>query len=197
MFEFWDWVGGRYSLWSAIGLSIALAIGMDRFEEFLAGGYAMDDHFLECAVGGQYAGRAGPARHLVFPISSAPSPMPSCLTTSICGASPPISSSWTWRATASSSTSTANGSTTTPVRIVFGEPGTNGQHAFYQLIHQGTRLIPADFIAPVETRNPIGQHHPILLSNFFAQTEALMMGKTKRRGFGSELKSAGLSKMRP
>ncbi len=190
MFEFWDWVGGRYSLWSAIGLSIALAIGMDRFEEFLAGGYAMDDHFSNAPLeanmpvvlallGIWYSNFFGSDSYAVLPYDQYLRRFPAYL---------------------QQLDMESNGKfvdidgkrvryDTGPV--LFGEPGTNGQHAFYQLIHQGTRLVPADFIAPVESQNPIGEHHPILLSNFFAQTEALMMGKTRDEA-ASELKAAGM-----
>ncbi|HEU4731025.1 MAG TPA: glucose-6-phosphate isomerase [Kofleriaceae bacterium] len=186
MFEFWDWVGGRYSLWSAIGLSIACVIGMDRFEELLAGGHAMDDHFRTAPLaenlpvilgmlGVWYANFFGAETHAILPYDQ-----------------------YLHRFAAyfQQGDMESNGKsvdrqgdrvdyTTGPV--IWGEPGTNGQHAFYQLIHQGTRLIPCDFIAPIETHNPmgpmsptspVGQHHTILLANFFAQTEALMKGKT-------------------
>ncbi len=178
MFEFWDWVGGRYSLWSAIGLSIACAIGMDRFEELLAGGHEMDEHFrtapldrnlpvLLGMLGVWYANFFGAQSHAILPYDQ-----------------------YLHRFAAyfQQGDMESNGKgvdrqgrpitdyTTGP--IIWGEPGTNGQHAFYQLIHQGTRLIPCDFLAPIETHNPIGKHHEILLANFFAQTEALMKGKT-------------------
>ena len=178
MFEFWDWVGGRYSLWSAIGLSIACVIGMDHFEELLAGAHEMDEHFrtapleenlpvLLGMLGVWYANFFGAETHAILPYDQ-----------------------YLHRFAAyfQQGDMESNGKsvdregqritdyTTGPV--IWGEPGTNGQHAFYQLIHQGTRLIPADFIAPVRSHNPLGEHHPILLANFFAQTEALMMGKT-------------------
>jgi glucose-6-phosphate isomerase len=178
MFGFWDWVGGRYSLWSAIGLPIALVIGMDRFEEMLAGGHEMDEHFrtapLEknvpvalALVGIWYANFHGAATHAILPYDQYLS---------------------RFAAYFQQGDMESNGKrvdraglfiddyTTGP--IVWGEPGTNGQHAFYQLIHQGTRLVPCDFIAPLETHNPMGKHHEVLLANFFAQTEALMRGKT-------------------
>jgi glucose-6-phosphate isomerase len=177
MFEFWDWVGGRYSLWSAIGLSIACVIGMDHFEEMLAGGHAMDDHFRTAPLrenlpvilgllGVWYANFFDAQSHAILPYDQ-----------------------YLHRFAAyfQQGDMESNGKgvdregqpvdyTTGP--ILWGEPGTNGQHAFYQLIHQGTRVIPCDFIAPIETHNPIGPHHAILLANFFAQTEALMKGKT-------------------
>jgi glucose-6-phosphate isomerase len=192
MFEFWDWVGGRYSLWSAIGLSIAVYIGMDNFEQLLAGGFAMDEHFratpLEqnlpviLAVLGVWYNNFFDAQTLaILPYDQ-----------------------YMHRFAAyfqqgdmeSDGKSVARDGqfvdySTGPV--IWGEPGTNGQHAFYQLIHQGTKLIPADFLAPIETHNPLGQHHPILLSNFFAQTEALMKGKTEDE-VCKELSSSGMSK---
>jgi len=177
MFEFWDWVGGRYSLWSAIGLSIACVVGMDSFEDLLAGGHDMDEHFRTAPLadnlpvilgmlGVWYANFFGAETHAILPYDQ-----------------------YLHRFAAyfQQGDMESNGKsvdrqghpvdyTTGPV--IWGEPGTNGQHAFYQLIHQGTRLIPCDFIAPIETHNPLGQHHQILLANFFAQTEALMKGKT-------------------
>jgi len=195
MFEFWDWVGGRYSLWSAIGLPIACMIGMDRFEELLAGAHEMDEHFraapLEqnlpvvlAMLGIWYANFHGAETHAILPYDQ-----------------------YLHRFAAyfQQGDMESNGKridrkgrpitdyTTGPV--IWGEPGTNGQHAFYQLIHQGTRLIPCDFIAPVETQNPIGSHHPILLANFFAQTEALMRGKTEGEA-RAELEAQKLPKER-
>jgi glucose-6-phosphate isomerase len=177
MFEFWDWVGGRYSLWSAIGLSIALSIGMDHFEELLAGAHAMDEHFRSAPLeenlpatlgllGVWYNNFWGADSHAILPYDQ-----------------------YLHRFAAyfQQGDMESNGKSVTrdgqPVRwstgpVIWGEPGTNGQHAFYQLIHQGTKLIPCDFLAPVESHNPLGDHHEILLSNFFAQTEALMRGKT-------------------
>jgi len=177
MFEFWDWVGGRYSLWSAIGLSTACVLGMDNFEAMLAGGHDMDEHFRTAPLpanlpvilgmlGVWYANFFGAETHAILPYDQ-----------------------YLHRFAAyfQQGDMESNGKsvdrqghrvdyTTGPV--IWGEPGTNGQHAFYQLIHQGTRVIPCDFIAPIETHNPSGQHHAILLANFFAQTEALMKGKT-------------------
>ena len=178
MFPFWDWVGGRYSLWSAIGLSIALVIGMDDFEELLAGAHELDEHFrtaplaenlpvILAMLGIWYANFFGAETHAILPYDQ-----------------------YLHRFAAyfQQGDMESNGKridrdgnvitdyTTGP--IIWGEPGTNGQHAFYQLIHQGTRLIPADFIAPVRSHNPLDGHHDILLANFFAQTEALMKGKT-------------------
>ena len=177
MFEFWDWVGGRYSLWSAVGLSIALYIGMDHFEDLLAGAHAMDEHFrtapleenapvILAMLGIWYNNFFGADSHALLPYDQYMHRFPAYFQQgdmesngkSVTHAGKPVDYS------------------TGP--IIWGEPGTNGQHAFYQLIHQGTKLVPCDFLAPVETKNPVGRHHPMLLSNFFAQTEALMRGKT-------------------
>ena len=190
MFEFWDWVGGRYSLWSAIGLPIALFIGMDRFRELLAGAHAMDRHFREtpleenlpavmALIGIWYNNFFGAQTHAVLPYDQ-----------------------YLHRFAAyfQQGDMESNGKrvdregkvvdyTTGP--ILWGEPGTNGQHAFYQLIHQGTKLVPVDFLAPVASQNPIGDHHPILLSNFFAQSEALMRGRTEAEA-RAELEQAGM-----
>ncbi|MCC6901591.1 MAG: glucose-6-phosphate isomerase [Polyangiaceae bacterium] len=190
MFEFWDWVGGRYSLWSAIGLSIACVIGMDRFEELLAGAHEIDQHFrtaplernapvLMALFGVWYSGFFGAASHAILPYDQYLHRFAAYLQQAdmesngkgVDRSGRPIT-----------------GYDTGP--IVFGEPGTNGQHAFYQLIHQGTRLVPADFIAPVKPQNPLGEHHLILLANFFAQTEALMRGKTAEE-VDAELATAG------
>ena len=178
MFEFWDWVGGRYSLWSAIGLPIATIIGMDRFEELLAGAHEMDEHFrtaplaenlpiLLAMLGVWYGNFFGADSHAILPYDQYLHRFAAYFQQgdmesngkSVDRQSQPI-------------TDYATGP------VIWGEPGTNGQHAFYQLLHQGTRLIPCDFIAPIESHNPLGEHHPILLANFFAQPEALMMGKT-------------------
>ena len=177
MFEFWDWVGGRYSLWSAIGLSIAVSIGFDNFQELLTGGHEMDEHFrtapleknlpvILALVGIWYNDFFGAQTVAILPYDQYMHRFPAYF---------------------QQGDMESNGKSvqrdgqpcdfqTGP--IIWGEPGTNGQHAFYQLIHQGTKLVPCDFIAPIETHNPIGEHHLILLSNFFAQTEALMKGKT-------------------
>ena len=177
MFEFWDWVGGRYSLWSAIGLSIALTVGYDNFENLLKGAYEIDMHFYENAF------------HKNIPVVMA---LISLWYLNFFGANteailPYDQYMHRFAAYFQQGNMESNGKyvdrngkkvsyTTGPV--IWGEPGTNGQHAFYQLIHQGTRLIPCDFIAPAITHNPLGLHHRILLSNFFAQTEALMNGKS-------------------
>ena len=190
MFEFWDWVGGRYSLWSAIGLSIAIAIGFNNFEELLTGGHEMDEHFRTAPLeqnlpatlgllGIWYNNFFGAQMQAILPYDQY---------------------MHRFAAYFQQGDMESNGKhinrdgevvnvSTGP--IIWGEPGTNGQHAFYQLIHQGTKLIPCDFIAPIKTHNPIGHHHPILLSNFFAQTEALMKGKTDEE-VRDELTHAGL-----
>lgn len=191
MFVFWDWVGGRYSLWSAVGLSIALSIGFDRFEELLAGAHEADEHFrntgfeenipvLMALLGIWYNNFFGAETHAILPYDQ-----------------------YLHRFAAyfQQGDMESNGKSidrsgrrvqyqTGP--IIWGEPGTNGQHAFFQLIHQGTKLIPADFIATAQSLNPLNRHHELLLSNFFAQTEALMNGKTGPE-VEAELRSAGIS----
>ena len=179
MFEFWDWVGGRYSLWSAIGLSIALSIGFDNFEALLSGAHEMDKHF-----------RTAPLEKNI-PATLA---LVGLWNTNFLGAQteailPYDQYLHRFAAYFQQGNMESNGKyvdrngdvirdyQTGP--IIWGEPGTNGQHAFYQLIHQGTILIPCDFIAPAQSHNPLGDHHSKLLSNFFAQTEALAFGKTK------------------
>lgn len=190
MFEFWDWVGGRYSLWSAIGLPIAIAVGMERFEELLDGAFRMDEHFRTAPLernipvvlgllGVWYNNFWDAQAHAVLPYDQYLHRLPAYLQQ---GDMESNGKSVT-RAGARVGWSTGP--------VIFGEPGTNGQHAFYQLIHQGTKLIPADFIAAAESHNPLGDHHRILLSNFFAQTEALMRGKTAAEA-RTELEAAGL-----
>jgi len=191
MFAFWDWVGGRYSLWSAIGLSIAAFIGMDNFEQLLAGGHAMDQHFLNTPpeqylplilglIGVWYNDFFGAQTQAILPYDQYMHRF----------------AAYFQQGDMESNGKGVDrqgqhvGCQTGPV--IWGEPGTNGQHAFYQLIHQGTKMIPCDFLAPIETQNPLGRHHAILLSNFFAQTEALMKGKTPDEVRG-ELKAQGLS----
>ncbi len=191
MFVFWDWVGGRYSLWSAIGLSIAMYIGMDNFEELLTGAHEMDEHFRTAPLaqnvpvilgllGVWYNNFFGSQTHAVLPYDQ-----------------------YLHRFTAyfQQGDMESNGKSTTrdgtfvdysTGPVVWGEPGTNGQHAFFQLIHQGRKLIPADFLASIETFNPVGEQHAILLSNFFAQPEALMRGKTEPE-VRAELSAAGMS----
>lgn len=192
MFVFWDWVGGRYSLWSSIGLSIACTIGFENFEQLLEGAHAMDNHFrnepfeknipvILALIGLWYNNFFGAASEAILPYDQ-----------------------YLHRFAAyfQQGNMESNGKSvdreghqvmyqTGP--IIWGEPGTNGQHAFYQLIHQGTKLIPCDFIAPALSHNAIGDHHDKLLSNFFAQTEALMKGKT-REEVEQELRTAGMDK---
>ncbi len=177
MFEFWDWVGGRYSLWSAIGLSIACVIGMDNFTELLAGGHEMDTHFKTAPLadnlpvilgmlGVWYANFFGAETHAILPYDQYLHRFAAYF------------QQGDMESNGKGVDRSGNRVDYSTGPVIWGEPGTNGQHAFYQLIHQGTRVIPCDFIAPVETHNPIDKHHQILLANFFAQTEALMRGKT-------------------
>jgi len=178
MFVFWDWVGGRYSLWSAIGLSIALTIGYDNFEKMLMGAHEIDKHFrttsfeknipvLMALISLWYINFFGSQSEAILPYDQYLHRFPAYFQQG--------------NMESNGKHVDRNGNTVTYATgpVIWGEPGTNGQHAFYQLIHQGTLLIPCDFIAPVLTHNPMGAHHRILLSNFFAQTEALMNGKTK------------------
>ncbi|MGC2165712.1 MAG: glucose-6-phosphate isomerase [Gallionella sp.] len=190
VFEFWDWVGGRYSLWSAIGLPIALYLGMDKFEELLGGAHAMDLHFrsapleknipaIMALLGVWYGNFFGAGSNAVLPYDQYLHRFPAYL-----------------QQLDMESNGKGVDRDGDPVDydtglVVWGEPGTNGQHAFYQLIHQGSRMIPADFIAPIHSQNPIGGHHAILLANCFAQAEALMVGKTTEEA-RSELGAAGL-----
>jgi glucose-6-phosphate isomerase len=191
MFEFWDWVGGRYSLWSAIGLSIAVSIGFDDFEELLAGGHEMDEHFRSAPleknlpatlglIGIWYNNFFGAQTHAILPYDQYMHRFPAYFQQG------DMESDGKSVNRAGEAVDVSTGP------IIWGEPGTNGQHAFYQLIHQGTKIVPCDFIAPIETQNPVGQHHRILLSNFFAQTEALMRGKTEEE-VRKELTAAGMS----
>jgi glucose-6-phosphate isomerase len=190
MFEFWDWVGGRYSLWSAIGLPIALFIGMENFESMLAGAHEMDEHFRTAApdknmpvvlalLGIWYNNFFGAQTHAMLPYDQYLHRFPAYFQQGDMESNGKRVDRQGERVDHS----------TGP--IVWGEPGTNGQHAFYQLIHQGTKLVPADFLAPVDSQNPIGRHHDILLSNFFAQTEALMRGKTEEEA-RAELLAGGM-----
>jgi len=189
MFEFWDWVGGRYSLWSAIGLSIALSIGFDNFVELLDGAHAMDNHFKTAELEQNI-----PATLALVGIWHN-----NFFETETQAILPYDQYMHRFAAYFQQGDMESNGKhvdrngkhvdyQTGPV--IWGEPGTNGQHAFYQLIHQGTKLIPCDFIAPAQSHNPLGEHHNMLLSNFFAQTEALMNGKTEEEVI-AELKKAG------
>lgn len=180
MFEFWDWVGGRYSSWSAIGLSIALACGYDNFEQLLKGGYEMDCHFKEAdfehnlpvllaLIGIWYNNFYHYATEAILPYDQYMYRFPAYF------------QQGNMESNGKSVDRDGNAVDYETGPIIWGEPGTNGQHAFYQLIHQGTKVIPCDFIAPARTHNPLGDHHVKLLSNFFAQTEALAFGKTKEQ----------------
>ena len=191
MFGFSDWVGGRYSLWSAIGLSIALYIGMDNFEELLTGAFEMDEHFLNTplrenlpailgVIGIWYNNFFGSQTVAFLPYDQYMHRFPAYF------------QQGDMESDGKSVDRNGNRVNYQTGPIIWGEPGTNGQHAFYQLIHQGTKLIPCDFLAPIETHNPLGEHHTILLSNFFAQTEALMKGKTAEEVRG-ELTAQGMS----
>ncbi len=190
MFVFWDWVGGRYSLWSAIGLSIALFIGMDHFEDFLRGAHSMDEHFrtepLEsnipvtlALIGIWYNNFFDATTHAVLAYDQYLTRFAAYLQQA--------------DMESNGKSVTKDGETcswqTGPV--LWGEPGTNGQHAFYQLIHQGTKLIPCDFLAPAVPQNPLGEHHNLLMANFFAQPEALMVGKSAEK-VRKELQDKGL-----
>ncbi len=177
MFEFWDWVGGRYSLWSAIGLSIALSIGYDHFEELLKGAHDTDEHFLQTSfdknipvlmglLGIWYTCFFGAQSQAILPYDQYLHRFAAYL------------QQGDMESNGKHIDRNGNKVNYSTGPIIWGEPGTNGQHAFYQLIHQGTVLIPCDFITPAISHNPISDHHYKLLSNFFAQTEALMNGKT-------------------
>jgi len=191
MFEFWDWVGGRYSLWSSIGLPIAVSIGMDAFEELLAGAHEMDEHFrtapaeanmslLLGLLGVWYADFWNARSQAVLPYDQYLHRFPAYLQQL------DMESNGKRVDRDGAAVDYATGA------ILWGEAGTNGQHAFYQLIHQGSQMVPADFLAPAESHNPLGNHHAILLSNFFAQTQALMKGKTAEEA-RAELAANGLS----
>jgi glucose-6-phosphate isomerase len=191
MFEFWDWVGGRYSLWSAIGLSIAVVIGMDHFEELLTGANDADEHFqsaplaenipvIMAALGVWYQSFFGTTAHAVLPYDQYLHRFPAYLQQADMESN--------GKRVSREGEIIAN-YTTGPV--VWGEPGTNGQHAFYQLLHQGTHLIPCDFIVAAQSQNPIGQHQDILVANCIAQSEALMKGKTGDEA-RQELEATGL-----
>jgi glucose-6-phosphate isomerase len=191
MFEFWDWVGGRYSLWSAIGLSIALTIGYDHFEELLRGAEGADIHFrtekmdknipvLMALLGIWYTNFFGAQSEAILPYDQYLHRFAAYF------------QQGNMESNGKSVDRSGNPVNYATGPVIWGEPGTNGQHAFYQLIHQGTLLIPCDFIAPAISHNPIGDHHTKLLSNFFAQTEALMNGKTENE-VKVELMKAGKS----
>ncbi len=175
-FEFWDWVGGRYSLWSSIGLSIALSVGYENYESLLKGAFAADEHFrnepyekniptLMAAIGIWYGNFFGTKTEAILPYDQYMHRFPAYF------------QQGNMESNGKHVDRNGNNLTYSSGPVIWGEPGTNGQHAFYQLIHQGTQIIPCDFIAPAISHNPLGEHHKILLSNFFAQTEALMNGK--------------------
>nr|BAE35416.1 unnamed protein product [Mus musculus] len=193
MFEFWDWVGGRYSLWSAIGLSIALHVGFDHFEQLLSGAHWMDQHFLKTPLGKNapvllallgiwYINCYGCETHALLPYDQYMHRFAAYFQQG------DMESNGKYITKSGARVDHQTGP------IVWGEPGTNGQHAFYQLIHQGTKMIPCDFLIPVQTQHPIrkGLHHKILLANFLAQTEALMKGKLPEEA-RKELQAAGKS----
>lgn len=191
MFVFWDWVGGRYSLWSAIGLSIACAVGFENFKGLLEGAHAMDRHFREtpfeknipvvlALMGIWYNNFFGAQTHAILPYDQYMHRFPAYFQQG------DMESSGKQVGRDGREVEYQTGP------VIWGEPGTNGQHAFYQLIHQGTKLIPCDFIAPARSHNPVGDHHSILLSNFFAQTEALMAGKTVEEAVEG-LRASGMS----
>ena len=191
MFQFWDWVGGHYSLWSAIGLSIACFVGFENFEALLDGAHAMDNHFYNtplkqnipvilALIGIWYVNFFKAETEVILPYDQYMHRFPAYFQQG--------------NMESNGKSTDRNGQrveyATGP--IVWGEPGTNGQHAFFQLIHQGTRLVPADFLAPARSHNPVGEQHTMLLSNFFAQTEALMNGKTLAT-VTREMQAAGMN----
>lgn len=192
MFEFWDWVGGRYSSWSAIGMPIALAIGFENFEKLLSGAFEMDQHFknteftsnipvILALIGIWYNNFYKFESEAILPYDQYMSRFPAYFQQGN------MESNGKYVDRDGNKVDYQTGP------IIWGEPGTNGQHAFYQLIHQGTKIIPCDFIAPAISHNPIGDHHAKLLSNFFAQTEALAFGKTKEQVI-NEFEAKGVAK---
>lgn len=189
MFGFWDWVGGRYSLWSAIGLSISLSIGFENFKALLEGANAMDEHFentefdqnipvMMALLGIWYNNFFGANTQAILPYDQYMHRFAAYFQQG------DMESNGKYVDRNGKAVDYQTGP------VIWGEPGTNGQHAFYQLIHQGTKLIPCDFLAPAQSQNPIGEHHKMLMSNYFAQTEALMNGKTKEEVI-VELEKAG------
>jgi glucose-6-phosphate isomerase len=189
MFEFWDWVGGRYSLWSAIGLSIALTIGFDNFENILKGGFSADEHFrttefednipvLMALIGIWNCNFLGAHTEAILPYDQYMHRFAAYF------------QQGNMESNGKSVDRNGNPIPYETGPVIWGEPGTNGQHAFYQLIHQGTKLIPCDFIAPAISHNPLPEHHDILLSNFFAQTQALAFGKNLAQ-VKKEMESSG------
>lgn len=191
MFEFWDWVGGRYSLWSSIGLSIACTIGYENFDEVLKGAYRADQHFQKtpfeknipvilALLGIWYVNFFDASSEAILPYDQYLHRFAAYF------------QQGNMESNGKSVDRSGNGVHYQTGPVIWGEPGTNGQHAFYQLIHQGTKIIPCDFIAPAISQNPLSDHHDKLLSNYFAQTEALMMGKTEEE-VDTELKAQGFS----
>lgn len=191
MFVFWDWVGGRYSLWSSIGLPIAIAVGMDNFNELLAGAHEMDEHFrnaeaaknmpiIMALLGIWYANFADAKTHAILPYDQYLKHLPAYLQQA------------DMESNGKRVTRDGQAVDYSTGPVIWGAAGTDGQHAFYQLIHQGTQLIPADFIAPAQSHNPIGDQHQKLLANFLAQTEALMKGRTREEA-RAELELTNLS----
>jgi len=192
IFEFWDWVGGRYSSWSAIGLTVALAVGFDRFEELLEGAHAVDRHFVEAPLeenipvlmamlGIWYRNFFGVSTRAVLPYDQYLRRFPAYLQQG------DMESNGKCVDREGKRVDYKTGA------VVWGEPGTNGQHAFYQLIHQGTELVPCDFIGVINSQNPISDHHRKLIANCFAQSEALMLGRTAAEAI-QELLVRGLDK---
>jgi len=191
MFVFWDWVGGRFSVWSAIGLSVCCYVGFERFQEMLLGAHRMDLHFRNAALERNipvilallsiwYNNFFGAETEAVIPYDQSMERFPAYLQQA------------SMESNGKSATRLGRRATWSTAPILWGEPGTNGQHAFFQLLHQGTRLVPVDFLAPARTHYPVGNHHAILLANFLAQSEALMVGKTQEE-VRRELASLGRS----
>ncbi len=191
MFAFWDWVGGRYSLWSAIGLPIAIAVGFERFAELLAGAHEMDVHFRSAPLeqnlpvilgllGVWYRNFAGAKTHAILPYDQSLQYFPAYF------------QQGDMESNGKHVTREGERVDYSTGPVVWGQPGTDGQHAFYQLIHQGTELIPSDFIAPIKSHHPLGNHHDLLIANCLAQTEALMRGRTLQEA-KQEMIAAGTS----
>ena len=191
MFRFWDWVGGRYSLWSAIGLSIALYTGMDNFEELLTGAFEADEHFRHTPfaqnipvimglLGVWYNNFWGAESHAILPYDQYLRYFADYF------------QQGDMESNGKSVTKTGEWVNYSTGPVIWGQPGTNGQHAFYQLIHQGTKLIPCDFLAAAQSHNPLGDHHAKLIANYFAQMEALMKGRAAAEA-RAELEAQGVS----
>ncbi len=189
MFEFWDWVGGRYSVWSAIGLPVVLSVGMDRFEEFLQGAHDMDEHFkrapfienipvILALLGVLYNNTLGCQSHAILPYDHYLRFLPAYI------------QQLDMESNGKHVQQSGKPASVSTAPVIWGEPGTDGQHAFFQLLHQGTKMVPCDFLAPIESHNPRGDHHAMLLANCFAQTEALMNGKSREQ-VEEEMRQAG------